>query len=522
MLTDDSNSDTTPTHISNSYSEPSSPSSVSSMDGDEDAMGGVNLNQGPPQGQPDAEMPQAAAGAPPPAAGAPPPAAAQPTPPSPSPDSASQAAQKARDRLLAVHHQAMADAERNLADLRLQQANLERQNDEAQRLLDDAVARAAQHTRDLQAERAVHADMAKRMVHAPTSNVDTLLDLSQTVSPEVQIGLYLSWSTSLTDMLQGKSYGSEIESWMKAQVSPDDHYTKGVMSGFFTETPVTANFQRFRSAIDLLQRFFQKRFTTFDVPMEIASFLRSLKVNYKSKTKNYTVAPTCSVLAQRVLRVVQFRDTDADGTTTFPDDIVTLIMTALPVANRQQIYRDQAQHSAKYDTYDKLQTRLCIADEEYHRANPPDFRHPQVPKPVPAAPSQPSEPRSHGGGGRGRRGGRGARSSGRGNYHNNNDTNRHNFDRLLADPAKYQADANGFIKKCNFCNKLGHTEQNCFQKAKTNGPKRPFQHPNNQRNAENPKKKPHHALNSAQQVSDQQAEIESATKLLQQHGYKIA
>ena len=198
------------------------------MDGDEDAMGGVNLNQGPPQGQPDAEMPQAAAGAPPPAAGAPPPAAEQPTP-DVSPDTASQAAQAARDRLLAVHHRAMADAERNLADLRLQQANLERQNDEAQRLLDDAVARAAQNTRDLQAERAVHADMAKRMVHAPTSNVDTLLDLSQTVSPEVQIGLYLSWSTSLTDMLQGKSYGSEIESWVKAQVSPDDQFTNTLL-----------------------------------------------------------------------------------------------------------------------------------------------------------------------------------------------------------------------------------------------------------------------------------------------------
>ena len=158
-----------------------------------------------------------------------------------------------------------------------------------------------------------------------------------------------------------------------------------------------SRYQRFESAIDFLQKFFQRRFTSFDVPTEIASFLRSLKVNYKSNTRNYTIAPTCSVLAQRVLRVVQFRDTDAEGTTTIPGDIVSLIMTALPVENRQQIYRDQAQNSTKYDTYDKLQTRLCIADDEYFRTHPRDS-HSQVQKPAPDArsadTSHPSETRS--------------------------------------------------------------------------------------------------------------------------------
>ena len=101
--------------------------------------------------------------------------------------------------------QAMADAQRELAHLRAQQADLAAR---AQRTLENTVAAAAQHARDHTAYRIVHADIAKRMVHAPTVNAEILLNLSQTANPEIQIGLYLYWSTSLTDIRQGKSYGS--------------------------------------------------------------------------------------------------------------------------------------------------------------------------------------------------------------------------------------------------------------------------------------------------------------------------
>ena len=172
-------------------------------------------------------------------------------------------------------------------------ADLAARNAEAERVLENTVQAAAQHAQDHTTDRVVHADVAKRMVHAPTLKVDILLNLSKTVHPEVQIGIYiyLYWSTSATDILQGKRYGAEIESWLKAQVDPDDQYTYNLMSGFFAETPVIDSgpfrFQRFRSAIDFLQQFFKKRFTSFDVPTEIAAFLRSLKVKYGSDTRNY-------------------------------------------------------------------------------------------------------------------------------------------------------------------------------------------------------------------------------------------
>ena len=175
MLTD--NSDTTPTHISNSYTEPSSPSSVASMEEDDDNMA---ANVQPGQMADPELLPDAAGGAPGLA-----PLEYQPsqTPPEPSPDVSSQAI---RDRLIAEHIQQMTDAQRELAHLRAQLAALAAQNDAAQRTQADLVARnaeaertlentvqaAAQHAQDQTTDRVVHADVAKRMVHAPTVTVD--------------------------------------------------------------------------------------------------------------------------------------------------------------------------------------------------------------------------------------------------------------------------------------------------------------------------------------------------------------
>lgn len=423
--------------------------------------------------------------------------------------------------------------------LREQEAEIQERIRLAQLHLNEQTRLALDQSHAAQAARVVAADLAKRQVHAPGTNVEPLLDLSQTQSYETQIGLFLAWVTSIIDLLQGKVYSTEIETWIKSQISTSDQHTVNVMASFFASAMAPSNgpqaarpVQRFVSAIDFLQQFFSCCFTSFDVPTEISVFLRHLKVSYGSSSRNYATAPSCSVLAQRTLRVLQFRDNLID-LSSIPADTVTMVMVALPVSVRQRIYEDQIRNQTRYDTYEALHIRLRLADDEYAR----DHRDTIKKRPQPT-PSQPATDRDSAnttgpgkrGGGRGRGGRNGGRHSqpDRDSYYQQPPWYNRGFyqdrgPRPLADPSKFRANSDGTIKKCNKCQKLGHAAHECRSGLDTKRVTYNTRN-NDQRKADEHKNPPaiKHALNSAQTLTPEQQQVfDQAKSVMIASGYQF-